>query len=141
MDPSIYLMNDENKLSSALDKKDQEACPASVASDDNNPRQEKNSLSDPGNHSEVSISSEQVCLDEEISANEIKKVSGYLETIDLAGSVSQNKGSLPLKILVMSVQAMFYFVWKFLCHDHKGVSTEEVNTAHMILVITLSSCR
>lgn len=89
-------MNDENKLSSALDKKVQEASPASVASDDTNPRQEKNSLSDPGTHSEVSISSEQVCVDEEKSANEINKVSGYLETIDLAGSVLQNKGSLPL---------------------------------------------
>lgn len=89
-------MDDENKLTSVMEEKVQEASPASVASDDANPQLENNSSSDPGTHSEVSMSAEQVCQDEEISANEINKVSDYLEAIDLAGSVSPNKGSLPL---------------------------------------------
>ncbi|KAF3433161.1 hypothetical protein FNV43_RR24263 [Rhamnella rubrinervis] len=92
LDPSIYLMDDENKLASVMEKNVREASAACVASDDTNPQLENNSSSDPGTHSEVSRSAERVSLDEEISANEINKVSDYLEAIDLEGSVSQNKG-------------------------------------------------
>ncbi|XP_015877819.3 uncharacterized protein LOC107414227 [Ziziphus jujuba] len=92
LDPSIYLMDDENKSTSAVEKKVQEANPAPVASDDTNSLLESNTLSVPESHGEVSKCTENVSLEEEILTNKVNKVADYLEAINLAGSVSRNKG-------------------------------------------------
>lgn len=90
MDPSIYLMEDENKTQAHAQEKIQEA--ESLAADGSKTHMENDSPSINGNPSEVSNSTAHVSSDEGTLVNKVNEVSDCLEAFDLAGSVSENKG-------------------------------------------------
>uniref|UniRef100_A0A5B6ZC60 2-phosphoglycerate kinase n=1 Tax=Davidia involucrata TaxID=16924 RepID=A0A5B6ZC60_DAVIN len=92
LDPSIYLMDDENKLPTNMPEKIEESNPA--MSDDKNAIQtENNSTAVCDSHSENSNCSVGNARSEEgVSADQLNKVSDRLESIDIARSVSENKG-------------------------------------------------
>ncbi|BFG23148.1 hypothetical protein CerSpe_094230 [Prunus speciosa] len=90
LDPSIYLMEDENKTQAHVQEKIQEA--ESLAADGSKTHMENDSPSINGNPSEVSNSTAHVSSDEGTLVNKVNEVSDCLEAFDLAGSVSENKG-------------------------------------------------
>ncbi|KAK9292874.1 hypothetical protein L1049_020855 [Liquidambar formosana] len=93
LDPSIYLMDDENKLPTNLPEKIEEPNPSVTSHDNAATPVENNSPIVSGNCIEVSnCCPENVSLKEGISADQVNKVSDSLESIDIAGSVSENKG-------------------------------------------------
>ncbi|KAF5457686.1 hypothetical protein F2P56_021773 [Juglans regia] len=93
LDPSIYLMDDENKTPAKLLEKSKEANYASVTCDDNTATDlGKNSPGACGSNSENSNSLSHTSLEEGISTDLVNKVSDTLESINLAGSVSGSKG-------------------------------------------------
>ncbi|KAA8539791.1 hypothetical protein F0562_026483 [Nyssa sinensis] len=90
LDPSIYLMDDENKLPTNMPEKI-ESNP--VTSDDKSAIQMESTTVDCGSHSENSnFSSGNVRSQEGISADELNKVSDHLESIDIAQNAPDNKG-------------------------------------------------
>ncbi|GFY84292.1 P-loop containing nucleoside triphosphate hydrolases superfamily protein [Actinidia rufa] len=94
LDPSIYLMDDENKLPSHVPTNVEE--PNSLKSDDKNALQmESNSSNFCGKHSENRNCSPQNAMSEVgLSADLLNKVSDCLESINIAASVSDDKGLL-----------------------------------------------
>ncbi|THG09814.1 hypothetical protein TEA_010590 [Camellia sinensis var. sinensis] len=92
LDPSIYLMDDENKLPTDMPAKAEE--PNSVTSDDKNVTQmESNSSILCDSHSENTNRSPQDARSmEETNADLLNKVSDCLESINIAESVSDDKG-------------------------------------------------
>ncbi|GFY84284.1 P-loop containing nucleoside triphosphate hydrolases superfamily protein [Actinidia rufa] len=92
LDPSIYLMDDENKLPSHVPTNVEE--PNSLKSDDKNALQmESNSSNFCGKHSENRNCSPQNAMSEVgLSADLLNKVSDCLESINIAASVSDDKG-------------------------------------------------
>ncbi|KAF5947698.1 hypothetical protein HYC85_013655 [Camellia sinensis] len=92
LDPSIYLMDDENKLPTDMPAKAEE--PNSVTSDDKNVSQmESNSSILCDSHSENTNRSPQDARSmEETNADLLNKVSDCLESINIAESVSDDKG-------------------------------------------------
>ncbi|PQQ04337.1 uncharacterized protein Pyn_31250 [Prunus yedoensis var. nudiflora] len=101
LDPSIYLMEDENKTQAHVQEKIQEA--ESLAADGSKTHMENDSPSINGNPSEVSNSTAHVSSDEGTLINKVNEVSDCLEAFDLAGSVSENK---VLQVEVSLVQRM-----------------------------------
>lgn len=138
-------MDDENKSTSAVEKKVQEANPAPVASDDTNSLLESNTLSVPESHGEVSKCTENVSLEEEILTNKVNKVADYLEAIDLAGSVSRNKGQLPLWILVRSTIIFRHILFRFkdiyIIESCKSLTEEMKTSTREMWLTTFGSCR
>lgn len=92
LDPSIYLMDDENKLPTDIPAKAEE--PNSVTSDDKTVTQmESNSSILCDSHSEnTNRSPQDARLMEETNADLLNKVSDCLESINIAESVSDDKG-------------------------------------------------
>ncbi|XP_058181642.1 uncharacterized protein LOC131300029 [Rhododendron vialii] len=92
LDPSIYLMDDENKLPTDISEKVEE--PNSLTSDDKNAIEtESNPSTDGGNHSENRDGAPQNATPvERIHADLLNKVSDHLESIDIAANDSVNKG-------------------------------------------------
>lgn len=92
LDPSIYLMDDENKLPTDMPAKAEE--PNSVTSDDKNVTQmESNSSILCDSHRENTNRSPQDARSmEETNADLLNKVSDCLESINIAESVSDDKG-------------------------------------------------
>ncbi|CAN6565127.1 unnamed protein product [Malus baccata var. baccata] len=88
LDPSIYLMEDDNKTQAQ--EKTQEADP--VAVDSTKTQMENSSPIISGSSSEVFNSAAHVSCEEGTPTNKVDKVSDHLEAIDLAGSVSEEKG-------------------------------------------------
>ncbi|KAM2281439.1 hypothetical protein ACFX1S_042040 [Malus domestica] len=88
LDPSIYLMEDDNKTQAQ--EKTQEADP--VAVDGTKTQMENSSPIISGSSSEVFNSAAHVSCEEGTPTNKVDKVSDHLEAIDLAGSVSEEKG-------------------------------------------------
>lgn len=101
MDPSIYLMDDENKLPTDISEKVEE--PNSLPSDDKNVIEtESNPSTDGGNHSENRDGAPQNAMPvERIHADLLNKVSDHLESIDIAANDSVDKGLLFISILRM----------------------------------------
>ncbi|XP_057489566.1 uncharacterized protein LOC130775470 isoform X1 [Actinidia eriantha] len=92
LDPSIYLMDDENKLPSHMPTNVEE--PNSLKSDDKSAIQrESNSSNFCGKHSENrNFSPQNARLEVGISSDLLNKVSDCLESINIAASVSDDKG-------------------------------------------------
>ncbi|KAG5533686.1 hypothetical protein RHGRI_027761 [Rhododendron griersonianum] len=92
LDPSIYLMDDENKLPTDISEKVEE--PNSLTSDDKNVLEtESNPSTDGGNHSENRDGAPQNATPvERIHADLLNKVSDHLESIDIAANDSVDKG-------------------------------------------------
>ncbi|KAK6250430.1 hypothetical protein SCA6_004435 [Theobroma cacao] len=92
LDPSIYLMEDEHKIPISVPEGHQ-AAPLSKASNDNSAVQmEDNSTSTFGSHTEDSQNRPvHLSLDECVSADQVNKVSEYLESIALS-TASDDKG-------------------------------------------------
>ncbi|XP_021285965.1 uncharacterized protein LOC110417771 isoform X2 [Herrania umbratica] len=92
LDPSIYLMEDEHKIPISVPEGHQ-AAPLSKASNDNSAVQmENNSTSAFGSHTEDSQNRPvHLSLDECVSADQVNKVSEYLESIALS-TASDDKG-------------------------------------------------
>ncbi|XP_028052422.1 uncharacterized protein LOC114256933 isoform X3 [Camellia sinensis] len=92
LDPSIYLMEDENKSQTHMPAEVEE--PNSLTSDDKNAIQmESNSSNFCGSHSENSnCSSQNAQSTEGVSADQLNKVSNCLESINIAASVSNDTG-------------------------------------------------
>ncbi|KAM1029250.1 hypothetical protein COP1_041810 [Malus domestica] len=88
LDPSIYLMEDDNKTQAQ--EKTQEADP--VAVDGTKTQMENSSPIISGSSSEIFNSAAHVSCEEGTPTNKVDKVSDHLEAIDLAGSVSEEKG-------------------------------------------------
>ncbi|CAL5404833.1 unnamed protein product [Camellia sinensis] len=109
LDPSIYLMDDENKLPTDMPAKAEE--PNSVTSDDKNVTQmESNSSILCDSHSENTNCSPQDARSmEETNADLLNKVSDCLESINIAESVSDDKvakeavGNLGLMVRQLSL--------------------------------------
>lgn len=85
-------MDDESKLASNMQEKVKQASSESVASDDTKAQVENNSSSVSGSHDEVSKSQQHVNSQDDISVNEVNKVSDHLEAIDITGNAHENKG-------------------------------------------------
>ena len=91
MDPSIYLMDDENKTLAHVQEKIQEA----------NHLEANDSKTQTGNDS-PSVYTEHVNSEEGTLNNKVNDVSDYLESIHLAGIVSDKRGKpLPWILLRM----------------------------------------
>ncbi|KAM7494632.1 hypothetical protein LguiB_029241 [Lonicera macranthoides] len=84
LDPSIYLMDDENKLPTSIPATIEE--PNSLKADDKDETQMENASIK--NHT----SPENAKSKELISTDELTKVSDGMKSIDLVGSISENKG-------------------------------------------------
>lgn len=101
LDPSIYLMDDENKTPANMLEKSKEANHESVTCDDSTATEiENNSSSVCGNDNKKSICPGHVSSEEGSSADQLNKVSDTLESINLAGNVSGSKGQLTLWVLL-----------------------------------------
>lgn len=92
LDPSIYLMDDENKLPTDISPKVEE--PNSLTSDEKNVMEtESNPSVDSANHSENRNGSPQNARSvERIHADLLNRVSDHLESIDIAASDSADRG-------------------------------------------------
>ena len=103
MDPSIYLMDDENKLPTDVSAKVEES--NSLTSDKKNVIQkESNSSIDCGSHTENrNCSPRNVRTVEGNYDDLLNKVSDCLEAINIAESVSDDKGFLSFSIMPMYV--------------------------------------
>ncbi|KAM6598419.1 hypothetical protein CsatA_018028 [Cannabis sativa] len=88
LDPSIYLMDDESKLTSNLQEKDKQTSSVSVASNDSKTQAENNISNASRSHDEVS--EQHIHSQEEFSANEVNNVSDHLEAIDITGNAQEN---------------------------------------------------
>ncbi|KAI5670226.1 hypothetical protein M9H77_10590 [Catharanthus roseus] len=91
LDPSIYLMDDENKPPTEMAAKD--AVAKSFKEDDKNgvpPENTSSSTTD--THSEPNEPGGTVISGKEISPDELNKVTGALESIDIVGRVPEKKG-------------------------------------------------
>lgn len=128
LDPSIYLMDDENKTLAHVQEKTQEA--NHLAAND--------SKTQMGNDS-PSVYTEHVNSEEGTLNNKVNNVADYLEAIHLAGSVSDKRGenlsgeemdkhssvkkekSGPEPIIIPIVLKMAEF-------DHKALLEEEIST-------------
>ena len=106
LDPSIYLMDDDNKLLNQMPTKDEESKPSkgdckdgiktvcnSTVSQDS---QEENKYSCPGN----------VTLGEETSADQLIKVSGLIKALDILGINPEKKG---YSLLLFGTYLSLYF--------------------------------
>ncbi|XP_062092191.1 uncharacterized protein LOC133798035 [Humulus lupulus] len=91
LDPSIYLMDDESKLTSNMQEKDKQTSSVSVASNDTKTQVDNNISSVSRSHNEVSKCEQHIHSQKEFSANEVNKVSDHLEAIDIAGNAQENK--------------------------------------------------
>ncbi|KAH7557402.1 hypothetical protein JRO89_XS11G0144700 [Xanthoceras sorbifolium] len=90
LDPSIYLMDEDSKAPPTTPEK---ANLESVASSDDPATQmENNPASASGSCSESSNSAEHVNSGEKVSTEQVNKFADSLESVALAGSVSENKG-------------------------------------------------
>ncbi|KAL5745993.1 hypothetical protein ACOSP7_027139 [Xanthoceras sorbifolium] len=90
LDPSIYLMDEDSKAPPTTPEK---ANLESVASSDDPATQmENNPASASGSCSESSNSGEHVNSGEKVSTEQVNKFADSLESVALAGSVSENKG-------------------------------------------------
>ncbi|KAA8533877.1 hypothetical protein F0562_031394 [Nyssa sinensis] len=92
LDPSIYLMDDENKLPTNMPEKIEDPNP--VMSDDKNALQMENNSTivcdSHGENSNCPVGN--VRSEEGLSADQLNKVSERLESIDIARTISENKG-------------------------------------------------
>ncbi|KAE8022348.1 hypothetical protein FH972_008153 [Carpinus fangiana] len=96
LDPSIYLMDDENKTLANMLEKSKEANHVSVTCDDSTATEiENNSSGVSGNDSKKSNCPGHVSSEEGSSANQLNKVSDTLESINLSRNVSGSKGETP----------------------------------------------
>ncbi|XP_011018342.1 PREDICTED: uncharacterized protein LOC105121415 isoform X2 [Populus euphratica] len=93
LDPSIYLMDEENKLSAKMPEKS-EMNPVSVTPDDNPARQmENNSTSVSRNRTEnINSTFGDLASEEGKSVNQVNKVVDSQGSRDKAGSIVDNKG-------------------------------------------------
>ncbi|CAK7355883.1 unnamed protein product [Dovyalis caffra] len=91
LDPSIYLMDEENKLPAKMPEKS-ETNPVSVTLDDDPARQmENNSTSVSRNHTK-NCTPGLLTSEEGKSVNQVNKVVDSQESTDKAGSIPDNKG-------------------------------------------------
>ncbi|XP_057952540.1 uncharacterized protein LOC131146777 [Malania oleifera] len=96
LDPSIYLMDDDNRIPTNLPSKTEEPNSVSVARDDSTTAHKENDSSVCGNHSANSnCSPGNVSTEEGIYADQVNKVSDCLDSIHITGSFSENKGEIP----------------------------------------------
>lgn len=94
MDPSIYLMDEENKLPAKMPEKS-EMNPVSVTPDDDPARQmENSSTSVSRNHPEnINCTPGDLASEEGKSVNQVNKVVDSQGSRDKAGSIVDNKGN------------------------------------------------
>lgn len=82
LDPSIYLMDDVNKSTTEM---------AATDSEEKSLKEDKTNGSTSISHSEHN-EPEKVESAKEVSADELNKVTGTLESIDIAANVPEKKG-------------------------------------------------
>ncbi|KAM5550607.1 hypothetical protein ABKV19_027118 [Rosa sericea] len=127
LDPSIYLMDDENKTLADVQEKTPEA--NHLAANDSKTQMGNDSL----------IYTEHVKSEEGTLNNKVNKVSDYLEAINLAGSLSDKKGenlsgeetdknSLVKKEKSGPEPIIIPIVLKMAEFDHKALLEEEIST-------------
>ncbi|WKA06607.1 hypothetical protein VitviT2T_024502 [Vitis vinifera] len=94
LDPSIYLMDDDSKLSTNMTTKVEEPNSLSVKSDDNTAKVMENNFENAcaRQSKNSNDASENTKAEDKISADQVDKVSDFLESINLTGHVSKNKG-------------------------------------------------
>ncbi|KAJ9678881.1 hypothetical protein PVL29_020930 [Vitis rotundifolia] len=94
LDPSIYLIDDDSKLSTNLTEKVEEPNSLSVKSDDNTAKVMENNFENAcaSQSKNSNDASENTKAEDKISADQVDKVSDFLESINLTGHVSENKG-------------------------------------------------
>ncbi|XP_061999990.1 uncharacterized protein LOC133717318 [Rosa rugosa] len=127
LDPSIYLMDDENKTRADVQEKTPEA--NHLAANDSKTQMGNDSL----------IYTEHVNSEEGTLNNKVNNVSDYLEAINLAGSLSDKKGenlsgeetnknSLVKKEKSGPEPIIIPIVLKMAEFDHKALLEEEIST-------------
>ncbi|GMN41002.1 hypothetical protein TIFTF001_010234 [Ficus carica] len=134
LDPSIYLMDDENKLPSGTQEKVKEESRETTVSEDTKTQMENNSSSVSGSDNEVGKCEQHVNSQEARSANEVNEVSNSLEDLDIKGTDHDNRDldtdkkapvtkekSGPEPIIVPLVLKMAEF-------DHKALLEEWIST-------------
>lgn len=92
MDPSIYLMDEENKSSANVTEKTKEASLVSVINNDPAKQVENNTASDSCTDNSNSIVGN-VSLEDGKSGDKLNKVPDPQESVTTAGCVSDNKGN------------------------------------------------
>ncbi|XP_052186328.1 uncharacterized protein LOC127797451 [Diospyros lotus] len=135
LDPSIYLMDDENKLPTDMQAKVED--PKSVASDEKSATQRESASIACGDQSENTDFSPQNCRS--LEGDMLHKVSVGLESVDIAASVSDDKGET-IKDLVTdrkppvqkeksgSEPIIIPIVLKMAEFDHKALLEEWIST-------------
>lgn len=131
LDPSIYLMDDENKLSTHMPVSN--GVPnSSVRSEENVATPMENNFGSVcENQSEISNHSHENVISEGISADQVNKVSDSLEAIDIAGSVSESKGETPSPVAKEKSGAepiIVPIVLEMVEFDHKALLEEWIAT-------------
>ncbi|GLU20911.1 hypothetical protein SLE2022_370870 [Rubroshorea leprosula] len=137
LDPSIYLMDDENKEPANVAEKSKEVNTVNVTSDENSVTQvENNSAKACGDHTGNSKSNH--IPDEGICAEQVDNVARSLESLDLT-SISDNKGETiketevdikaPVKKEKSGTQPIIIpIVLKMAEFDHKALLEEWIST-------------
>ncbi|KAK3419047.1 hypothetical protein EUGRSUZ_H04780 [Eucalyptus grandis] len=138
LDPSIYLMDDENKLPADDPAKSKEAKPLPVTSDGYTATQmENNPPSICGSHDENSNSSLGQANLEEVYVDQLPKVSVSLESMHLAGKVTEcqnvkdaeeNKTMVTRKEKSGAEPIIVPIVLKMPEFDHKALLEEWIST-------------
>ncbi|KAL2558493.1 P-loop containing nucleoside triphosphate hydrolase superfamily protein [Forsythia ovata] len=123
LDPSIYLMDDENKLSTTLPEIDKEK---SSKNDENGMAVENDSSTKYGNQGKSDASCQEARSGEMVSA--VETVADDLKSVDIGSSLPDNKGetvkrekSGPEPIIVPIILKMADF-------DHKALLEEWIST-------------
>ncbi|GKV17573.1 hypothetical protein SLEP1_g28056 [Rubroshorea leprosula] len=137
LDPSIYLMDDENKEPANVPERSKEVNTVNVTSDENSVTQvENNSAKACGDHTGNSKSNH--IPDEGICADQVDNVAQSLESLDLT-SISDNKGETiketevdikaPVKKEKSGTQPIIIpIVLKMAEFDHKALLEEWIST-------------
>ncbi|RDY07041.1 pgk2, partial [Mucuna pruriens] len=91
LDPSIYLVDDENKSPSGVHSENKEINPASVILDDNATKQIKNVHV--GSSDESNTGSRILSSNEGVTADQVDAVSNSMASMDLIRSIPEHKGA------------------------------------------------
>ena len=94
MDPSIYLMDDDSKLSTDVTAKVEQPNSLSVKSDENTAKLMEDNVANacPSQGKDSNDASCNTKSEDKISADQVDKVSDLLESINITGNVSEKKG-------------------------------------------------
>ena len=108
LDPSIYLVDDENKSPAAVSADNNEAKPASVELD-------ANAMSQTNNHASISSGVDENNENSGLLSSNIDAISNSVESMNLAVSVSGEKGLSLLHCIFMTYTSSLK--WQCLCKN------------------------